>query len=109
MSFTLEQLYLNGDPKYPTIKAVVDAKGRWWHYSEKDQRISIGKLIREPQTVEASNELLERCRKRTGLATITWYSWGRDVIEIPATEIDRIDDVRAAYKAEGYPIEVIRY
>jgi hypothetical protein len=109
MALKLGQLYLNGDRNHPSMEAAVDSKGRWLHYSAKDQRISIGKLIREPRTVEGSNALAERCRKRTGLQTISWYSWSRDVIEIPATEIERVDDVYAAYAAEGYPIELIQY
>lgn len=100
---------MNGDRNRPTIKAAKDSQGRLWHFTEKDQMISIGKLKREPRTVKESNQLLERCRKRIGLETIKWYSWGRDVIEIPASEIERIDDVRAAYEAEGFPIQLILY
>lgn len=109
MALKLEQLYVNGDRSAPSIKAVVDSKGRWLHFSEKDQRVSIGKLINEPPTKEGSDALLERCRSRTGLQTISWYSWGRDVIEVPVTEIERVDEVCAAYKAEGFPIQLIQY
>lgn len=105
----LEQLYLNGDKKYPTIKAAVDSKGRWLHYSPKDNKIAIGKLWpRSPTTSADSNILVEKCSKRTGLP-ISWYSWGSDVIEISANDIERVDDVCKAFKKEGYPISMIRY
>jgi len=110
MSLNLQQLYVNGDKQRPSIKAAVDSKGRWLHYSETDHRISIGKLLhRCPSTVAESDALLERCRVRTGLDTITWYAFGSDVIEIPASDIERVDAVCAAYKAEGFPIARIMY
>lgn len=109
MALKFEQLYINGNPKHPSIKTAVDKQGRCLHYNENDQTISIGKLNHEPPTAEGTNALVERCRKRTGLQTISWYSWGRDVIQIPATEIERVDEVCAAFKAEGFPISIIQY
>ncbi len=106
----LEQLYLNGDPTKPTIHAAVDARGRWFHYDGRDDTIAIGKLYeREPATIEGTIALVERCRVHSGVASIGWYSWGTDVIEIASADLQHVDKVCAIFKAAGYPITLNLY
>ncbi len=110
MSLKIEQLYLcGGDNRVPSGEVVQDGQGRWLRFYKDDGKVTLGKLVREPSTVEGSHALCERCRKRSGVASITWYSWSRDVIEISSADLARIEDVIAAYKTEGYPIQLITY
>ena len=106
----LEQLYLNGDKTKPTIQAAVDARGRLFHYNAHDGTVAIGKLhARDTGSAEATTALVERCRERSGVASIGWYVVGSDVIEIAAADVEHVDRVCAAFKKEGYPISMHTY
>lgn len=105
----IESLYINGQQRWPDGHVVQDPNGRWLRYCDKDKKVTLGKLNHEPKDIDGSRSLAERCRTRTGVSSISWYSWGRDVIEISVSDLSRVDDVMEAYKAEGYPIEMITY
>lgn len=102
-------VYFQGNTQYPTVTAAVDARGRAWHYTAKDNKVTLGKLAREPPDVKGSEALAARCRARSGVASLSWHWFGRDVIEVDLADIDRIDRVLEAYIAEGYLIRTINY
>ena len=104
------QLYRNGDVRYPTMVAAVDSQKRGWYYTQKDNKVALGKLWqREPKDKEGSAALAARCRKSSGVSSISWYWFGCDVIEVDLEDIEHIDKVLEAYRAEGYPIQTVNY
>jgi len=109
MQATFEQLYFNGCSDRPTIVVVKDQKNRSWNYDERDGKVAIGKLTKEPRTMKESSNLADRCRMRSGVRSISWYSFGRDVIEIDLSDLKHIEAVAEAYEEEGFPIEFINY
>jgi hypothetical protein len=105
----IRPVYFQGDSRAPRATAAVDARGRAWHFTAKDNKVTLGKLARGPPDVKGSDALVERCRARSGVASLSWRWFGRDVIEVDLSDIDNIDRVLEAYIAEGFLIRTVNY